>query len=379
MGSFTNDVRGGRIAGPLRQAFTPESWEGAFAGSVAPDSADHGTYAAGLALNQKLGSIRQILKVSDSAEISATTKLRAFVAIANHDFLVTRDRTKVALDEFQASRASASKDVYAIEQMAAVKLKLPGGFEWMPNEVIEGLVDGIELPVRVVLQDSPSLAGNPQMNKVDWDAVTYELNLGILYRFAEDVWDECLWNGYRMVDRGGAKVFIAEDLDAIRGYRAGLARRTSLAASFSALAAQHQRQALSQGARIRVGEVLSVERRGKRQAIRVSRGAVASELMQRISVQRAYAAEPYYESLLQERLVSLGGLNLSMLLDAWTVLSCTANVMVRAMETRHVRNADDEQANVWMPEYAATLQTEALVDALETAAGIRKRDRKSVV
>lgn len=101
MGDFTKRVRDGDIAGPLRRAFTPEKWERAFGASPATDRDDQNTYAAGLAVNAKLATIRAVLKLSSSIEISATTKLRAFLAIANHDFFATRDKTKRAMEKFQ--------------------------------------------------------------------------------------------------------------------------------------------------------------------------------------------------------------------------------------------------------------------------------------
>lgn len=379
MGEFTKRVRDGDIAGPLRRAFTPDKWKCAFYGSTAPDAIDHDIYAAGLALHEKLGTIRGVLKLSSSDEISATTKLRAFLAIANYDFFVTRDKTRSAVERFKAEREGESDEVYAMEEMAGVKLNLPGGFNWMPDEVVESLVDGIELPIRVVLQGNSSLAGNPQMNKIPWTEAGRELNLGIMYRFAEDLWDDCLWNSYKMVDKGRVKVFLPQDVDVIRGHRIGLARRTSLSTAFSIVAAQFQRQALANGARLRVREVCGIERRSKRQVIKVAKDGVSSEVMRELSVLRTYAAEPYYEALLEERLESLQGLTLSALIDAWTVVSCAAQVLVRSIGEKHVRNMGDDRAHAWMPDYAPTLQVEALVDALMAAAGINKPEGRRIV
>lgn len=379
MGEFMKRVRNGDIAGPLRRAFTPEKWHRAFADMTAPDAVDHNMHAAGLALHQKLGAIRGVLKLSSTSEISATTKLRAFLAIANYDFSVTRDKTKLAIEKFQAERNDLLDEVYAMEEMAAVKLILPGGDEWTPNEVVESLVDGIELPIRVVLQANPSLAGNPRMNQIQWTEAVRELNLGVLYRFAEDVWDDCLWNSYKMVDKGPAKVFLPQDFDVLRAYRIGLARRTSLSMAFNIVAKQFQRDVLARGARLRVREVCGIERRGKRQIIKVAKHGVSSEIIEELSVLRTYAAEPYYEKLLEERLESLQGLTLSSLIDAWMVIARAVHVLVQSIGEKHARNLGDDRVHAWMPEYAPTLQVEALVDALAAAAGIRKPEGRRIV
>lgn len=379
MGDFTKRVRDGDIAGPLRRTFTPDKWERAFGDVPTPDSLDHNTYAAGLAVHEKLGAIRGVLKLSSSDEISATTKLRAFLAIANYDFLVTHDKTLLAVEAFQAKREGGSDEVYNLEELAGVKLTLPGGFDWMPNEVVESLVDGIELPIRVVLQAKPSLAGNPRMNQVQWPEAGRELNLGILYRFAEDVWDDCLWNSYKLVDKGSTKVFLPQDVDVIRGYQIGLARRASLSMGFSIVARQFQSEALARGARLRVREVCGIERRGKRQVINVSRHGISTEVAEGLSVLRTYAVEPYYEELLDERLESLQGLTLSALIDAWIVLSRTVHVLIQSRSNKYACNVGDDRAHAWLPEYAPTLQVEALVNALAAAAGINKPEGRRIV
>lgn len=379
VGEFTKRVRNGDIAGPLRRAFTPDKWHRAFGDLPAPDAVDHDMYAAGLALHEKLGAIRGVLKLSSSDEISATTKLRAFVAITNYDFLVTRDKTKLAIEKFQAEREGGSDEVYAMEEMAGVKFSLPGGFDWMPNEVVESLVDGIELPIRVVLQADPSLAGNPRMNQIQWVEAGRELNLGILYRFAEDVWDDCLWNSFKMVDKGRVKVFLPQDIDVLRAYRIGLARRTSLSMAFNIVATQFQRDAFAKGVRLRVREVCGIERRGKRQIIKVAKHGVSTEVIEELSVLRTHAAEPYYGELLGERLESLQGLTLSAIIDAWTVISRAAHVLVQSIGEKHARNVGDDRVHVWMPEYAPTLQVEALVDALAAATGINKPEGRRIV
>jgi hypothetical protein len=379
MGEFTKRVRDGDIAGPLRRAFTREKWQRAFDDLPSPDAVDHDIHAAGLAIHEKLAAIRGVLKISSSDEISATTKLRAFVAIANHDFLVTGDKTRLAIEKFQADRDGRSDDIYTLEEMAGVKLNLPGGFDWLPNEVVESLVDGIELPIRIVLQPSPSLAGNPRMNQIQWVEVSRELNLGILYRFAEDLWDDCLWNSYRMVGDERRKVFLPQDFDVARAYRIGLARRASLSTAFSILGRHFLRDARAMGLPPRIREVSGIERRGKRQMIKVSKHGISTEVIDEIDVLRAYAVEPYYDELLEERLESLQGLTLSALIDAWTVLSRTAHVLVRSLTAKQPRNAEGGRANEWLPECAPTLQIEALVQVLAAAAGISHPEGKRIV
>lgn len=379
MGEFAGRVRNDEIPGPLRRTFTTERWHRAFANARNPDRTDHDTYAAGLTIHKKLEAVREDLKLSFSDKVSATTKLRAFLAIANHEFFVTRERTRAAIEEFQANRQRTSDDVYVLEEMACVKIPLSGGAEWSPDEVIESIVDGVELPIKAVLQRNPSLGGNPRMNKIDWTEVAHELNLGILYRFAEDLWNDCLWNSYKIVDKGNIKLFLPQELDSIRAHRIGAARQTSLSMGFTMIAAHAQRDALANGGRMRVREVYDIERRGKKQFIKVAKHSVPTKVVEELSVMRTHASIPYYEDLLEERLDCLQGLTLSMLIDAWTVISRAAYVLVHSIAQQRARRTGETRAQASMPEYAPTLKNDALVEALTTATGMSRQEGRQAV
>ncbi|WDM61835.1 hypothetical protein [Stenotrophomonas forensis] len=217
------------------------------------------------------------------------------------------------------------------------------------------------------------------MNQIEWVEVIRELNLGVLYRFAVDLWGECLWNGYRMIVTGPVKVFLPQELDVLRGYRIGLARRASLSMGFNIQATQFQRDALAQGMRLKLRDVRSVERRGKRQVIKVAKQGVSTGMLEQLSILRTHAAEPYYGELLEERLESLHGLTLSTLMDAWTFISRAAHMLAKPISEKHTQNAGDDRVHAWMPEYAPTLQVGALEDALAVAAGINRAEARRIV
>ncbi|WP_141233587.1 hypothetical protein [Lysobacter antibioticus] len=379
MGDFTKRVQNGDVPGPLRRAFTADNWSHTFGSLPNPDNQDRNTYSAGLAIHEKLEAIRAVLKLSSSDAISATTKLRAFLAIANHDFFVAREKTRIAMENFLSEREGESKEIYTLEELAGVKLSLAGGFNWLPNEVVESIVDGIELPIRVILQTKPNLTGNPQMNQVQWKEAALEFNLGITYRFAEDIWNDCLWNSYKITQMRQSKIFQPQDIDVIRAHQIGLARQASLSTAFTIMATQFQRQVLARGARLRIREVCGIERRGKRQVIKVSRHGASTEVIEELSVLRTHAAEPYYGELLEERQESLQGLTLSALVDAWTVLSRAAHVLTQSLGEKHTRIPKDDRPHTWLPDYAPTLQVEALVEAMSAAIGTRPPEGRKIV
>ncbi|MBO9880651.1 hypothetical protein [Xanthomonas sp. D-109] len=380
MGEFTNFVRDGKISDPLKRKFSLEKWQRDFNQLNQPDSFDHEIYASGIALHKKFEAIRGALKISPAKHISATTKVRAFLAVVNRNFFVTHEKTEKAIDKFKSDREGELDEVYSLEEMSSLKLELPGGFNWMPQEVMESLVDGIELGIKVVLQNNPSLAGNPQCKDVDWIEANRELNLGVMYQFAKDVWNDCLWNGYKMIDRGSFKVFLPGDLDAIRAYRVGLARKLSLTIGFSIMAGQFQRLALARGGRLWVREVCAIKREGKKQYISIAKAGVEpGDFIQGLAIQRALAVEPYYRDLIEEKLESINGLTLSSLLNAWMVISSASNFLLQSAREKYTRKISSDSPSDWISDYVPTLQIDAILAALESAAGINKTNGKKIV
>lgn len=379
MGEFAKLVREGSIAGPLRRSFAIEKWRKAYEYHAVHDEEDQDILVAGIAIHGKLEAIRRSLTISRSDKISATTKLRAFVAASNRDCVLTGVKTRQAMETFLAQRNDHPERSYELEEMAAAKIELPNGYQWFPNEIVEALVDGIELPIKAVLQAAPSLAGNPRMNQVEWIEVARELNLGSLYRFAEDIWDDCLWNEYKVNGSDMEKIFLPRDLDVVRASRMGIARRHSLSAGYGILAHHYLQKARAKGLIPRVRKAIGIERIGKRQVIRLSRYGDFDEQLDEIEVLRGFSMEPYYDDLTHERLDSLQGSNLSVLIDAWSVLSSIAQLLGRLLEAKEAEEQKTDTVRRILPEYAPTLQIDAIVQAFAVAAGINPEEGRRIV
>lgn len=381
MGEFTRRVQDGAIPGPLRRKFTSTKWKTEFSATTAADEIDRRIFDAALVIHTKLENIRSRLKLSSSPTLSATTKLRAFVAAANHNFLLVRTKARDAIVKAGSKRTQGEDNGFRPEQLfAELKLDLRGGFQWSPDEVIESLVDGIEIPVRIALQQNPSLAGNPYMNQVQWDDIALELNLGIMYRFAEDLWDDCLWNNYMVIDKGPVKVFIPQDIDVKRGFAIGRVRRHSLAMGYSIMATKFLRGMKARDSLPYIHEVRAIEQQGKRQVIKISKHGEQTPVQEQLFVMRGYANDPYYSELLEEHLPQLGGLTLSGILNGWVVISRAALILVESLAQKEILKTNpDSPAHTWLPQYAPVLQVDALVRALHAAAGITPADGKLLV
>lgn len=381
MGEFTKRVQDGAIPGPLRREFTSTKWRTEFSAIEAKDEIDIRVFDAALVIHTKLENIRSRLKLSSSSTLSATTKLRAFVAAANHNFLLVRTKAREAIVKSGSERPQVDDSGFRPEQLLAeLKLDLPGGSQWSPDEIIESLVDGIEIPVRIALQKNPSLAGNPHMNQVQWNDIALELNLGIMFRFAEDLWDDCLWNKYMVVDKGPIKVFTPQDIDAKRGFAIGKVRRNSLAMGYAIMATKYLRGMKERGSLPYIHEVLAIEQQGKRQVIKISKHGEQTPAQEELFVMRGYANDPYYSELLEEHLPQFGGLTLSGILNGWVVISRAALVLAESLAKKGLLDTNPASpAHTWLPQYAPVLQVDALVRALHTAAGIKPADGKLLV
>jgi hypothetical protein len=381
MGDFTKRVQSGEVAGPLQRKFTPKSWKSEFEAAGAPNDNDHFIYDAALVLHTKLQNIRSRLKLSSSTNLSATTKVRAFVAAANHNFLLTRTKTREALKKIGAEYTKQGSVGLRLEDMAnEVKLNLSDGFEYSPDAIVQSLVDGIEVPTRFALQATPDLSGNPRMEQVEWTDIALELNLGILFRHAEDLWDDCLWNKYKLVDKENFKFFVPQDIDAKRGQSIGVARRQSLAMAHTVMSTKYHRIMMERGQVPRIREVRAIERQGKSQVIRVSKPGEFTSALEELLVMRGYANEPYYADLLDEPLPLYKGLTLSAVLDAWVVISGTVAILVESQAKKELTPANpDSPAHTWLPGFAPVLHVNALVQALLLASGIKPAEGKLLI
>jgi hypothetical protein len=381
VGEFLRQVQSDEIAGPLRRAFTPSGWRKEFAAAVTPDELDNRIFDAALLIHSKLQSIRARLKQSSTSSLSATTKLRAYVAVSNHSFRVVRSKTHDAFERFADERRDLGGVASKLEDLAAaVKITLLGDADWAPDDVVASLVDGIEVPVRFALQGSPCLAGSPHMNKIKWNDIALELNLGIMFRAAEDLWEDCLWNTYNVIDSGRIKQFKPEDPDAKRGHALGIVRRMSLSMAHAVIATKIIRSFAAQGRLPRIREVRAIEQEGKRQVIRLSKTGEATRTQEELFAMRGFANEPYYSDLLEEPTPALGGITLSAILDAWVVISRAAQLLVESVSVKEMKSVNaDAPAHTWLPEHAPVLQVDALIKALTNAAGIEPANGKKLV
>lgn len=362
MGNFVDAVRQDRVPGPLRRDFKLKDWEQSFV-SLGEDDADKNLHLVGLILNAKAAAIRKQLKMTLNQQINATTKIRAFTALANKDMLLVQHQTRAAQAEIVLS-----KDIISIPEIAGIMLPLPGGQSFSPDEILQSLVDGVQISLKVVLNLNQSLRGSPRFKEIVWSDVAFDFNLGSFYQQIEELWDDCLWNDYRCEEVVQEKNFSPRSAFWGRLNAASRARQHNLIAEFFGRSRVALDELIAQGHRLRLPrDVRSIDRENRRQIVQLTAFGEPTEQSRTLLAARSYASEPYYTELLSEPQARIGGASLNDLLGAWTtVVQCTAFLSAKvSAEVAH-----EPVATAWLTKLAPVLQREALRRAVQESGGV---------
>lgn len=373
MGKFVDAVRGNVVLGPLRRGFDSAQWDVAFE-SLCTDEIDRSLHAIGLLVFDKANAVRSQSKLIFSSTLRATTKLRALVAVANRDLRVLAQKTQEAMAAIRSRN-----EMVMIPDLLSVKVALPVGVEFSPDHVVQSMVDGIQIPIRVILGANPSLLGNAEYSDIDWPSVVTEFNLGNSYKQLEGLWDDCLWNGYTTESKDGIRIFSPSDpfwaealcTSQLRYDNLGMQFFTIAHSIYKNLGIDRWRQLNPQR------DILGITRTGRKQHVRISSASEQSDKNIGYLVARDYATEPYYEGILKDRRDMLGGATIDDLLAAWSVVSRIASTQRSQLDSSGVET-DGHQKSM-LPQHVPVLKRETICRALADASGVNGRQAKAIV
>lgn len=376
MGRFLDAVKDESVVSPLRRGFNKSIWKNKH-DTLGDDEIDRNLFDSGLLLLEKANNIRAGLRVTFSGDLKATTKIRAFAALANYNFWAIKQKTIEAMVKLAEGHKATQQDAPVMaHELASVQLQLPIGAEYGPDEIIQSLVDGIQIPLKRVLELDPDLSGNPEFGKLNWGEAMLDLNLGMLYAYVEGLWDDCVWNGYTTEKNGQLVTFSPGDIHWQAIEAISRVRYLSLAREF----AVHSLDALLYSHRPpELGAMCAkaLKREGKRQEIQLMTVDLGSEAYQWFLVMRSYASEPYYKELLNESQLRLKGASLEQLLTAWTVTSSASNLLLQGVEMAD--SSKSMNSNVALPNYAPILQVTALTRAVASASACTYAQATAIV
>lgn len=371
---FVDFVRKGKMDGPLRRGFDRSRWSQEL-NKLGDDAADRNLHDAGLLIHDKLSEVRALVRFVSADSPSKTTKLRALVAMANQFSLQTMSRTREQLDVL-----ARDKMPVAIQSLA-IKLALPVGGSFSPDEIVEAIVDGAQIPIRLCLQQAGPLEGVPKFAEIDTDALWRDLNLGTFYRALEQLWEDCLWNGYSAHEANGGKEirFESDSPEWVRRLRASRMRYSNLTLNlFGILETFRARGDMTElSAAGGVRRVQSVKKVGRKQVVVFAAESTNAGAYEEIAITRFYAAEVFYEEFMGEAQDALSGATVDQLLSAWILVRQIGNLMFAPLVG--AKEGDSRPTHVWLPECVPLLQRTALISAVTKGLSISPPQAGAIV
>ncbi|HEX6370872.1 MAG TPA: hypothetical protein VF006_18280 [Longimicrobium sp.] len=212
---------GGDLKGPNQNGFSRDAWIAAYEGIVSPTVADTRLFNAGLWLDEALRNTREL--ASQARErlngIPRRELMRLHVGFVN--FVVSVDTAAVGGGQTRLRFGGAEGgDPYEVEATPAA-LDLSGA--------VSTFVDA----ARYAFAEGKRARTNGDRDWVGDDSVVGALlatsRIGRMYSAFETVWNECLWNGWRVGEsQDGMDVIVPVDLEIAVARAVGDARRDSL-------------------------------------------------------------------------------------------------------------------------------------------------------
>lgn len=366
VGTFSEKVRHGEVVGPRKRTFTLDGWKAAYEGFSSNDQADKALYVSGKHICAKLEAIRKATVRSSLTRLSTETQIKALVSAANHQFEAFEVQAKRHIVRAQEGGTLEIRD------LAATRVTLADGVSYNVDAALSGMLDGIAIPIKVALSEKSKNADNG-FDDVVWNDVRRVVNLGALYDQVENLWEDCVWNTYFLVDAQKPRstlIAAPRDITAKRGTRAAAARRIALGFESTSYAIQAFKRGQANDLILRIKEVRAVVTEGEKQRIVLGPGGLDPISTARLFALRTMASPPYYDSLIDERLPLLAGATLSQLFDGWMVVSHAAQILWRATSPAHQPQPPAAPGAVSnMAEYVPFFTFEALVAAVHEATG----------
>jgi len=266
-----------------------------------------------------------------------------------------------------------------MHEVAGLKLKTDEGAEFGPEELVQSMVDGIQIPLKRILERNPDLSGNAEFGKLNGKELLGDFARANLYSLIEALWDDCLWIGYVASQEERRVTFrLPKPAWQIRAVVSRV-RMTSLAREFAVHSMEIQRRPLLQAMVKDVGlaDVTAVAKVDGRQVLRLAPIDLASREGGWLLAMRGYASEPYYTELLDEAQPKLKGATMNQLLSTWAIVSKAAHLLREVLEARDVAKPDDP--NTWLAGFAPVLQRQALEEAVAAACSTTFEQTRALV
>jgi hypothetical protein len=224
-GLFVEAVRagvqdGGDLKGPNQNGFSPDAWIAAYEGIASPTVADARLFHAGLWLDEALRVTRELAsRARERLEgIPRRELMRLHVGLVN--FVVSVDTAAGGAQTRLQFDAAQGGDAYEIEAVPA-PLDLSDAVTTFVDAARYAIAEGRGAPI----DGDREWVGDSRVV----DSLLATSKSGRMYSAFETVWNECLWNGWRVAkSENGVDVVSPVDMEIAEARAVGDARRDSL-------------------------------------------------------------------------------------------------------------------------------------------------------
>lgn len=366
MGEFFEKVRRGSIAGPRKRTFKLKTWEQEFEKNGPHDKVDLSLYVSGHHIHNKLNAIRKALSKSSLSGLSTETRVKAFIAAANHEYEALLIN---ALKATQISRNDGKSDLDAYD-LARLQVATADGQSYSIESILATAVDGITIPLRFALISQIKKEFD-NLSDVNWQDISRELNLGAMYGQAENIWEDCIWNDYILEEKPQCMVAMPTKLDSKRGAHAAVARKAVLGLEAITHATMAIKELRAKGVSPRLSSVKAVLTNGSEQRIELGTNELDLHRQSMLFALQMMACPPYFESLINEPQQGLGGLSILQLFDGWIIISQAARHLWDSTEKyRSIAQNETSDGTSDMSKYIPHFTKEAILRALQEAINI---------
>jgi hypothetical protein len=202
--SFTDEVRTNRkLKQPTQRGFDTAAWKLAFEAAEEPSRRDRDLYEAGLRLNDQLSAARTAIDAQFPYTLKTRDRVRAMVAVVNHQMLVMREQQEqAALNE--------SLGHPLVDPVFAPTIGEVSTYTELVQRYASGLENLVEALRYPLSRASASAPPGTERHEATPHDVLNALNLASFYNVLEHAWNDCLWRDWSVQDHEAVDVLVQE-------------------------------------------------------------------------------------------------------------------------------------------------------------------------
>ncbi|WCE09022.1 hypothetical protein [Pseudomonas sp. JBR1] len=369
--TFAKRVRDNEVARPNQKSFSLSKWKAAFELDEA-DQESKNLYEAGKWFFRAFSTIRRNLSFAANKDISKEKKLLAFVGHANLNAV----RYQLSIAEIVYESRSLSPAKQSASHILPKVLDRDGASHSL-DQVAQSDIDGLQLPLRMILSHNTPHLENPQPHTESQDDIAADYALGIFYKIMENLWDECLWNNYAITESAkGVKFSPVRPADANwKGIT--LCRRSTVyhATHIHYHSIFERERHLGSHAALGIPRpIIAIEATDRSYTFKLAADDAISEQSRSVYVLIREALQPYHLEYLQFQSPTLAGGTITDVIKCWTVLQSLVFLLQKGAHVlRNQRDYKQALTEITAPRISKSALIETIGESLDISNEISQR------